>query len=533
MTDAAGTGGATGRGSSRPIGAVDTIWLNMDRPNNLMIIDSVMLFDEQVDWERLARVLRCRLVERFRVFRQRPVEPSLPLGQPRWEDDPDFDIERHLHRVRLPDPGDAAALQRYLEQQVSRPFDRRHPLWEYHLIDGYGAGAAVMARFHHALADGAALMEVLLSTTDATPDGDLAPLRAGRRATAADGSSGDPVDGRDPAVRDGRPLAAPDESLDGLAGLICTAARIANTAAASATAAAAAAASVASTALHVLEGLPRLAVHPSPLIDALTLTQQTGQVAGKLLTTSNPPSPLTGVPVPAKRVIWSTPRPLDDVKRAGRPAGATVNDVLLSALAAAIARYVSDRGGEPADLITMVPVNLRRPGEPLPPDLGNRFALVLLELPSGDHPPLERLALAKQRMDQIKQSPEAVLTFGLIQAIGRTNQEVERVLVDFFSNKAFGVTTNVIGPGGPRWMAGTPLVGVLGWVPGSGNQSLGISILTYNQTLRVGFKADVAVVPDPEKLVQAFDEALDDLLDLTGQGHLTRRHRAPRTATPR
>jgi WS/DGAT/MGAT family acyltransferase len=318
--------------------------------------------------------------------------------------------------------------------------------------------------------------------------------------------------------------------------------RVANSAAQSATAAASAATAAASAATasataaarnarHLLEELPHLASSPSTLIDALALTQQTGQVAGKLLLASNPTTPLTGVPARAKRVVWSSPRPLDGIKRAGRPAGATVNDVVLTALSEALARYVTDRGADPVDLVTMVPVNLRKPGGPLPRELGNKFALVFLELPSGDHAPLERLSLAKQRMDQIKHSPEAVLTFGLIQAIGRTNPEVERVLVDFFSNKAFGVTTNVMGPGEQRWMAGTPLAGVLGWVPGSGHHSLGICILTYNRTLRVGFKADAAVVPDPEKLVEAFDESLEDLLDLA-TAHGSHSRRAPARKRP-
>jgi len=476
--------------ANRPIGAVDTIWLNMDRPNNLMIVDAVMLFDEPVDWTRLRDVLRRRVVERFPVFSQRPVDPAIPLGLPHWEYDPGFDLDRHLIHARLPEPGDDAELQRYIEAQIPRAFDRAHPLWEYHFIDGYhGTGAAVVARYHHALGDGAALIEVLLSTTDATADGDLQP---------------DPA----PAL----PAPVEDEHLEGLAGLLGAAARVANSVAHSATAAAAGA-------KHLLEGLPHLAAHPQAIVDALALGPAGGQVAGKLLTATNPTSPLSGTPVSAKRVVWSAPRSLDDVKQAGRPAGATVNDVLLTALSAAVARYVIDRGGEPVDLVTMVPVNLRAKGEPLPPELGNKFALVFLELPSGDHPPLERLALAKQRMDHIKHSPEAVMTFGLIQAIGRTNPDIERVLVDFFSNKAFGVTTNVIGPAVQRYMAGTPMVGVLGWVPGTGNQTLGVCILTYDHTLRVGFKADVAVVPAPEKLVLAFDECLDELLDLTTPHH--------------
>jgi diacylglycerol O-acyltransferase len=484
----------TGR---RPIGPVDTIWLNMDRPNNLMIIDSFMWFDEPLDWDRVTRMLRARLVGRFPVFSQRPVDPPLPLGLPQWEDDPDFDLERHVYRTRLPEPGDDAALQGYLEEQIPRPFDRDHPLWEYHFIDGYRSGCAIMTRFHHALADGAALTEVLLSTTDATPDGDLHP--------APEPEPPDPG---------GRPGGHPG-------GLLGAASWAANTAG-----------SAARGALHLLAELPHLA-NPHTLVDALGLAQQTGQISSKLLLSTNQAGPLSSVPGPTKRVVWSAPRPLADVKAVGRLAGATVNDVLVTALSEALAAYVADRGAEPVDLITMVPVNLRKRGEPLPRELGNKFALVFLELPSGSHAPLERLALAKSRMDQIKHSPEAVITFGLITAIGRTNPEVERVLVDFFSNKAIGVTTNVPGPRQERYVAGVPMAGVLGWVPGAGHQTLGCCILTYNHTVRVGFKVDACVVPNPEKLVYAFDEAIEDLLRIAANhGSNGRRPAVPGAAGP-
>ena len=78
----------------RPIGPVDAMWLNMDRPNNLMVIDSVMWFEETIKWELLGPLLQRRLLDRYPVFSQRPVPPSNLFELPRWEDDPDFDLIR-------------------------------------------------------------------------------------------------------------------------------------------------------------------------------------------------------------------------------------------------------------------------------------------------------------------------------------------------------------------------------------------------------------------------------------------------------
>ncbi|HSK27515.1 MAG TPA: wax ester/triacylglycerol synthase family O-acyltransferase [Jiangellales bacterium] len=454
----------------RPIGAVDTIWLNMDRPDNLMVIDAVMWFDEPVDWDRLEKVIQHRLVDRYPVFRQRPLPGLPPLTSPQWEDDEEFALERHLRRVTLEAPGDESALQAYVESQLHLPLDRSQPLWEFHLIDGFGSGAAVLCRFHHALADGIALAQVLLSLTDPTPTTDLEP----------------DVPEPDPQPATGSRTAA---ALAAVTGTATSALR---------------------SSLHLLGDLPHI-VDPRRVVDVLTLAQQTGHVMDKLLLGSLPESPLTGVPGVPKRAVWSSPHDLAAVKRVGRLSGATVNDVMVSAVSGALSSYVLDHGGEPTDLTTMVPVNLRPLDRPLPRELGNRFALVLLSLPTGVYAPLQRLAETKRRMDEIKTSPEAVLTFGLITAIGRTGPDIERVLVNFFSGKAFGVTTNVIGPREARYVAGTRMVGVLGWVPGSGHQTVGVSIFTYDGTVRVGFKVDATVVPHPEALVRGFDQALDDL----------------------
>jgi hypothetical protein len=88
---------------------------------------------------------------------------------------------------------------------------------------------------------------------------------------------------------------------------------------------------------------------------------------------------------------------------------------------------------------------------------------------------------------------------------------VERRLIDFFTAKAIGVTTNVIGPRRRRYLAGSPIAGVLSWVPGSGSQTLNVAIFSYDRKVRVGFKADARVVPDVAKIVHTFDAEMDQL----------------------
>ena len=171
---------------SARLGAADTAWLHMDRPTNLMVINSVELFDEPPDWNRVKQVIQSRLVDRYPRFRQRVVQSHLPLRLPRWENDPDFALEHHVHHFALPAPGDRAALEELVGDLMAMPLDRNRPLWHIYLIDGFGEGAAIINRMHHCIADGIALARVMLSLTDSDPDAGVAPALPDRpRAQSA------------------------------------------------------------------------------------------------------------------------------------------------------------------------------------------------------------------------------------------------------------------------------------------------------------------------------------------------------------
>src|SRR5208283_2613446 len=121
----------------------DAAWLHMDRPTNLMVINSVWLFDEPIDAPRLRGVLEQRLVAPYPRFRQRVVEGGVGSGGPTWEDDPTFDIDHHIHRIGLPAPGDQAALQALVGDLMASPLDHARPLWDTYIVDGPDGGGAV------------------------------------------------------------------------------------------------------------------------------------------------------------------------------------------------------------------------------------------------------------------------------------------------------------------------------------------------------------------------------------------------------
>ncbi|MFM7210594.1 MAG: wax ester/triacylglycerol synthase domain-containing protein, partial [Actinomycetota bacterium] len=153
---------------TRSMSAQDALWLTMDRPNNLMVIDGVMLLRGRPDWDDVIDVVRQRVVERFPVFRCRAMQGE---GGWVWQPDPHFDISRHLRSVELPAPAGVDELEAYVAEQRSRPIDRDRPLWEVTLVesvtlDDGSAGSAIVARFHHAIADGVRMTQVMLSLCD-------------------------------------------------------------------------------------------------------------------------------------------------------------------------------------------------------------------------------------------------------------------------------------------------------------------------------------------------------------------------------
>ena len=442
--------------SSQRMSSADAAWLHMDRPTNLMVVNAVMWTDDPIDEDLAREVVRERLVERFPRYTQRIAEPRFGLGVPSWEDDPNFDLDLHLHHVALPAPGGEAELQALVADLMATPLDRSKPLWHTYLVDGYKGGSAVITRMHHAIADGIALARVLLSLTDERPGQGIAaptstPAKRGRVSSAAHAAE-----------------ALAHESFE-------------------------------------------LVVHPRTAIDdAKALASLAFEPADKQ-------SILKGPLGAARKVTWIDGIPLKTVKRIGHGTGTTVNDVLIAAMTGALHQYLEERGG-PLDQITaMVPFNLRPLDEPLPRELGNRFGLVELHLPVGLGDREERLAAVHAEMEGIKGSAKPAMSYLVLGVIGNTPLPVEQRALDFFTRQATAVMTNVPGPKEPVYFAGAQVKGVLGWVPAAGEIGFGMCIFSYAGEVAVGLSVDAARVPDPERILTLFESELDELRRLEGR----------------
>ncbi len=458
------------RSRREKISPVDTAWLRMDRPSNLMMICGVLLFRERVAFERLRAVVGERWL-RFKRFHQRPVQE---LGVASWETTADFDIDDHVVQAALPGRAGKRELQALVSRLACTPLDPSRPLWQYHFVENYRGGSALVARVHHCYADGIALVQVLLSMTDSGPDGPPAmpapPTPKARR------------DADDPLSE----LSGP------ISGVMKMALKFGST---------------------LIEKGAEVWLEPGKAVE---LAEQggalTAEIAKLALMGEDSRTRFKGEPGIGKRVAWAEPILLDEVKAVGKALGASVNDVLLSCVAGALRGYLGDKGDatEGVMIRALVPVNLR------PPDrayrLGNRFGVVFLDLPIGIENPIERLYAVRANMGTLKGSLQPVLTLGLLAAAGAGPKLLQDQLVTVLARNATAVMTNVPGPQQPLYMAGARIERFMFWVPQSGDIGMGVSILSYNGEVQFGLITDRRLCPDPEHVISRFRPEFEKLV---------------------
>ena len=455
-----------------PMSKVDTAWLRMESPTNLMMITGVLMLEKPLDLARFKKSLAERWLS-FRRFRQKAVETTAGAH---WEYDEDFDLDWHVRLTALPGKAGKAELQQLVSMLASSPLDHSKPLWQFHVVERYNGGSAVISRIHHCYADGLALVQVMLTLTDTDPK----PHRGAHLAKTW--------------LREdkGRVL---DRLLEPAKAGISKAMHFGEKA--------------------VSEAI-RLANHPEiaqRIVMEGTLIAQ--ELAHAIMLPDDPKTRFKGHLGVTKRVAWMEPFRLEEVKAVGRGLGCTVNDVLLASCAGALRSYLIDHG-EDVDGLSIratVPVSLR----PLEhaKKLGNHFGLVFLELPIGESNPLRRLERVAANMRELKRSRQAIMSFGVLAALGLGPHAIQQPALEMLSRKATAVATNVPGPAQPLYLSGVRISEMMFWVPQSGSIGMGISILSYDGEVHFGLIVDSKLVPNPDDVIRRFRPEFEKLLLIT------------------
>lgn len=443
----------------------------MGRTDNLMTITGILWFDRKIEYEVLCERLEERLL-RFDRFSQKVGGRKRRFRRPYWETVENFDIESHVFDISLPEPADDATFQRFIGQLMSRPLDERRPLWEAYLVEDVddGPGNAVAIRINHSLADGFALLYVLLGLVDEPeeiefPIGNMPSPPGAHEEVGATGVSGRNQKTRS-AVRSDNG-SSPDEGPN----------------------------------LNEMR-FGKLGVAWGGLTGTYDLATMSDE----------PETSLRGELGQAKRASWTDEIDLDRIKEIKREHDATINDVLLAVTAGALRRQLEERGEDTdgLQLRCTTPVNLK-PMAKRTEQLGNGFGLAFIPLPVGVRDLDERIQTVRDQTGIQKVGIEAFLMYSLLRVGGRVPEIVQEKVMEFFENRSTAVVTNVPGPMDTVRLAGAEVTDLVFWVPQAIDQGIGISLLTYDNSVRVGIAADANLLPEPSQLAKYFEQEVEML----------------------
>lgn len=458
------------------LSALEAGFFYVETPVTPMHVGSVAVYDGQfwrdghgeLDIAALRRYIRRRLSGIPRL-RQRPVWPAGLAGRPRWVDDPDFHISRHVRSARAEAPGGEEQLLATAEQLLMPVMDRDHPLWELWFVDGLEGGrVAVVEKIHHALVDGIGgvdLAVMLLESeqfperpaTDGAPVAPRVPSRAQLLSSTAIETLRGPSE---VALRTVGALAHPHETARTVRTLVGAAA-------------------------------------------AMTRPRGGGDIRAPHLSINDH--------IGTKRCYRVARRPLGATKELAHALGGTVNDVVLSAVASGIGSLLADRGDDAEKIRVFVPVSAR--GDHEHRDLGNRVTGMIVPLPVAAMDPIERFHATHDAVRWAKGAGEAQLSSALLKFLegfpepviaGASRLVHRQPIVNL-------VVTNVPGPGSPLYLMGGQMLEVFPVVPLTDNLTLSVGILSYLDQLAIGLWADRRHFPDLQVLAQRIEQGFDDL----------------------
>lgn len=451
----------------------DALFLYLERQGMPLNIACVSVLEGDISLSACRRYIASKLPLLPR-YCQRALAPPFNIGFPSWEDDPDFDIRRHIREATLKH-GTDEELKRLAGNILSTVMEREHPLWDLTLVHGlHDNRAALVLRVHHCLADGiagVALMNVLLDPSPKprpTPKKKVIPERR---------------------QRDSFTLLV-EGWLSSYSDL-----------------------------------LQRFLSAQSDLVNVSERTLGGG------LPTEDFGRFLPELTAPTERLFFNKtyqgPQqfawaqiPTEAIKTIRRTCGGTHNDVVLALITATIRRYAELHGDKVKGrlLRMMVPVNVRDNNDRTL--LGNSISLLPVTVPLGIRSPRRLLAAVHKRMDFLKRAHVAEwvgLAGGLVGAVPAALQALVGPLASLLPIVPFNlVCTNIRGPDQPLYLMGHKMLEWYPYVPVGGQMALNCAILSYNGVTYFGFSGDVQAAPDLHGLEELMNTSITELLKASG-----------------
>ncbi len=462
--------------------ALDAAFLAFETQSAHMHIGSLAIFEggsleDGVSYEEIYEQVIDLLLSRIHLvprFRKRVDFAPLGIVPPEWVDDDRFDVRYHVRRVALPSPGRESQLFNLVGHIMSRPLDRRKPLWELYLVEGLQGGkGAIVQKTHHCLVDGISAVDIGTVMLDFTPD-----------AKVGEPEPWTPEPGRSLAARVAEfgleRLRSPRKVVQTLTSALKSPGEIA------------------------------AAIHERATGIGSLFSSRGGLMA--------PPSPIN-VPISPHRKFVGIKVSLADLKTIKNSLGGTVNDVILSATAGGLRHFYEVRG-EQLDsetfLRALVPVSVRSADEFLA--LGNRVSAMVVSLPIGVDDPLERYRLVGEETKDLKESHQAVGAEFLVELSSWAPPTLHAMAARLMGRqRLFNLTvSNVPGPQVPLYVLGARLVEAYPVVPLAENGALSVGVTSYDGGVFFGLNADAEALPDVHVVAEGIEKSVMEYLALAG-----------------
>jgi diacylglycerol O-acyltransferase len=465
-----------------PLGGLDGAFLALETNTNHLHVAAVMvldppegrrsLFSSSTRFTQIRRVIEQR-IHLVPPLRQRALRVPWGLHHPVWVDDPEFDLDDHLRRASVPEPGGRAELDELVADLAGRPLDPDRPLWEMTVVEGLAGGrSALVAKLHHAILDGVSGASLLAAFFDLSPRDRPVPLPTPWHPAPLPGKRD--LLGYAVSAMARQPAAALDTLQRGV------------------------------------ETMATLGGHNRRLVDE-------GNAPPPALF-SAPRTSLNGS-ISSRRRFASVSMPLEDVKLVRQIFGTTVNDVILAGVAGGLRQLFEARGEDPdGPLVAMVPVSTRTVSEHSV--LGNRISGMLVSLATTVDDPVERL-LAIAEGTKIAKVQEQLTG-------GRLLADVAQIAPPALASRAvrwaagfglfdrlrplFNVTVSgVKGPERSVFCAGAKMAELVPVGPIAEGVGLNVTAMSYLDRLGLGLLACRRLVPEVDDLAVMMDDAFAEL----------------------
>jgi WS/DGAT/MGAT family acyltransferase len=449
-----------------------TFWW-ADSPMLSTTMAMLLELDHMPPWPRLRRAVE-RAVAVVPRLRQHVVDAPLDLTLPSWRVDHTFDLDYHVRRHALAGAHDLAELLHEIAPAYETPFDRSRPLWEVRVYEGLANGrAALFFKLHHAVADGVGANAIFAAMTNWTADEDE------QLATSPLPEDKGPW-GRPPGL--GHRIA--DALVDRVA-LDLGRAR------------------------QAAQALVDTARHPSQVAHVLAAMRSFLEV---VRFDSHSPLKRDGAFGRARRLVVLD-LPFEDVRGIRHALGGSMIDVILTIMARAIGRWHERHGlDEVQELMTLVPVNLRRPEEWTErAATGNVATGLLVPLPIRLPGPRDTFAEVHRRVERAKADPIGGATPLLADLLGTLGRHFVTWMGEVTVGAVDFIVTNVPGILATRYVAGAEILAAYPFAPVALKSPASVALYGYRDRLFIGIDADETVMPDVGLFETAIVEAFLDL----------------------